>query len=106
MGPKEVYYWDLLMESRAEDTLRVYYSSLQSMFAGRSHILDIHLEQFSNTIRAILDVKPKLTNKEELAARKADKAAQEEREKNRDKPRKMHDFEGFKDEILEDTFLI
>ena len=106
MGPKEVYYRDLLMESRAEDTLRVYYSSLQSMFAGRSHILDIHLEQFSNTIRAILDVKPKLTDKEELAARKAEKAAQEEREKNRDKPRKMHDFEGFKDEILEDSFLI
>lgn len=105
MGPKEVYYRDLLIESRAEETLRVYYSSLHSMFAGRSHILDIHLEQFSNTIKSILQEKPKLTPKEEQAARKEEKAQEEEREGNKNKPRKMHDFEAFKDEILEDTIL-
>lgn len=33
-GPKEVYFRDLLIEARAQETLRIYYSSLQSMFSG------------------------------------------------------------------------
>lgn len=102
MGTKEVYYRDLLIESRAPETLRVYYSSLRSIFAGRNHILDIHLDQFSNAISQAVAEKPKMIDKEELAARKLEKQKEEEIRANKDKPKRLHDFEAFKDEILED----
>lgn len=102
LGPKEVYYRDVLVESRASDTLRLYFSSLQAMFAGRDHILDIHLDAFSQVIGATLAPKPTLSEKEELSQRKLEKQQEEEILANQDKPRKLHDFEAFKDEILED----
>ena len=101
LGPKEVYYRDLLVESRAQETLRVYFSSLRNIFSGRDHILDIHVDQFSNIIKQSLLEKPKLTDKEELSHRKQEKQKEEEEASNKDKPRRLHDFEAFKDEILE-----
>lgn len=105
LGPQEVYYRDLLIESRASETLRLYFSSLQAIFAGRPHILDVHLDLFAQTITAALAPKPKLTDKEELAARKLEKEKEEAAVKDKDKPRKMHDFEAFKDEILEEQVI-
>lgn len=40
-----------------------------------------------------------------MAARKAEKQEEERREQLKDKPRKMHDFESFKDEILEENVI-
>lgn len=102
LGPQEVYYRDLLVESRAPDTLRLYFSSLQALFAGREHILDVHLDQFSQAIAAALAPKPQLSDKEELALRKVQKQQEEDALALKDKKRKLHDFEAFKDEILED----
>lgn len=105
LGPKEIYYRDLVVEARVQETLRVYYSSLRTLFAGREHILDIHLDQFSLAIKQTLAEKPKLSEKDELAQRRLEKQKEEEELQNKDKPRKMHDFEAFKDEILEDPLI-
>ena len=111
---KEVYFRDLMMECKASDTLRVYSNSLQSMFKGmcaynsvdRKNILDHHIEQFSSTLKKILDEdRPKISDKEALKLRKNEKLMEEEIAKMADKPRKVLDFEIFKDEILEDELI-
>lgn len=101
MQTKEVYYRDLIAECRAQDTLRRYYSSLQTMFAGRPYVQESQMETFSVTIKTIISPKPKLSDKEELEQRKQEKLLEEEKIKNKGAPRPLHDFESFKDEILD-----
>lgn len=103
MQTKEVYYRDLVAECRALDTLRKYYSSLQSMFAGRPYVQESQMETFSVTIKTIISPKPKLSDKEELEQRKQEKLQEEEKLKNKDAPKPLHDFESFKDEILDEV---
>lgn len=102
---KEIYYRDLMVECRAVDVLREYYSSVESLFKNRKHILDVHREKFSLTIKEALSQKPELSQKEQLEQRKRERELEEHQERNKDKLRKVLDFESFKDEIMEDALV-
>lgn len=65
-------------------------------------MLDIHVSRFGLTLKAILEERPKLSDKEALELRKKEKLKEKQAGETKDLPRKVLDFEHFKDEILED----
>ena len=62
----------------------------------------MHVTRFGQTLAALLETRPKPSDKEALELRKKEKLLAKQAEASESLPRKLLAFEQFKDEILED----